>query len=292
MKEQKEFKHFVITRMNVDWGISRPRTDRNEPEFLDKRFKLFEEICIPSIAAQTNKDFIWLFLLDSAIPESYRERVYKYDPGVKFIPIYVESKDTLLDEVKQVVKTHTHETHKYLMTTSLDSDDAIAKDFLQLVQNEFNRQDFEFINFPFGYLYRVADQKLYLREWLSSPFHTLIEKYDDSFETVLKYGHDYIKQYQHKQVITRPVWLMFAHGSNVRTNFDVSAAWQPLERLGSNFAVDLKPSKSSPVDQVKEILREIYRVCISQKEWDTGKVKVRKVVNIVSPAVIRLLRRI
>jgi hypothetical protein len=292
MQEQKEFKHFVITRMNVDWQISRPRGDRNDPEFLSKRFALFEQICLPSVAAQTHKNFVWLMLLDAGLPDEFREKVAKYCAAVQLTPIYVRSRETLLESVKQVVKKHTDEDCKYLITTSLDSDDAISKNFLQLVQAQFREQEFEFINFPFGYLYRASEQKLYLREWLTSPFYTLIESYTGDFKTVLEYGHTEISDYNNCQIVAEPIWLMVAHGNNVRTNFDVSAAWQPVNRLGSNFAVDLDFPESSRLKSLKKMAIEIYNVLRSNKEWDTLKVKVRKISNIISPSTVRTLRKV
>jgi len=292
MQTQKEFRHFVITRMNVDWQISRPRSDRNDPEFLNRRFALFEQICLPSVKAQTNKEFLWLMLLDAALPNQFKEKVEKYRSSVQLVPVYVESRETLLDSVRRVIREHTNEECKYLITTSLDSDDAISKDFLQLVQAQFRQQEFEFVNFLFGYLYRIGEQKLYLREWLTSPFYSLIESYNDEFKTVLKYGHTQINEYNNCQIVAEPLWLMVAHGNNVRTNFDVSAAWQPVNRLGSNFAVDLDFPKSSKLKVFKGMATEIYSVLRSRKKWDTAKVKVRKISNIISPSAIRVLRRI
>lgn len=290
--QTQEFKHFIITRMNVDWQISRPRSDRNEPEFLSRRFALFEQICLPSITAQTNRNFTWLMLLDAALPTQFKERVEKYCSIAQLVPIYIESRETLLNSVRQVVREDTDQNCKYLITTSLDSDDAISKDFLQLVQNQFRKQEFEFINFPFGYLYRVSEQKLYLREWLTSPFHTLIESYQGDFKTVLEYGHTEISNYKTCQIVAEPVWLMVAHGNNVRTNFDVSAAWQPVNRLGSNFAVNLDFPKSSRLKSLKRMTVEILNVVRSNKEWDTLKVKTRKISNIISPSTVRTLRKV
>jgi hypothetical protein len=292
MQTQKEFKHFVITRMNVDWQISRPRSDRNDPEFLSRRFALFEQICLPSVKAQTNKNFLWLMLLDAALPAQFKEKVEKYRSIVGLIPVYVESRETLLDSVRRVVREHTDAECKYLITTSLDSDDAISKDFLQLVQAQFRQQEFEFVNFLFGYLYRTSEQKLYLREWLTSPFYSLIESYNDDFKTVLEYGHTQVNEFNNCQIVAEPLWLMVAHGNNVRTNFDVSAAWQPVNRLGSNFAVDLDFPESSKLKVFKEMVTEIYSVLKSKKEWDTTKVKVRKISNIISPSTVRILRKI
>ena len=54
------FQHFLVTRINVDWNISKPRSqeERNSTDFLSYRLDLFEKICYPSVNAQINKNFI------------------------------------------------------------------------------------------------------------------------------------------------------------------------------------------------------------------------------------------
>lgn len=285
------FKHFLITRINVDWNISRPCDDRNSVEFLNHRFNLFEEICYPSVIAQDNKNFTWLILLDSELPSQFKERVNQYNSPIKLIPIYVENRNTLLQSVREAIVDNTGEGYEHLITTNIDSDDAVTSDFVTLIQNYFNSQDFEFINFPFGYLYRFDNQELYLREWLTSPFYTLVEGFNN-FKTVLQYEHIEIKNYRNRQIVTKPMWLMTAHGKNVRTNFDVSAAWQPLYRMGSNFPASLDlPSKSS-LEYVKETYFALDQVCKSRKQWDTGNVKLRKIINILWPSLFRFFRKI
>lgn len=288
------FKHFIITRMNVDWHLSKHRTDRNHPDFLTHRFKLFEEVCYPSVLSQNNKNFTWIILFDAALPILFKQKVENYcshAEEVEIIPVYIQSKMTLLNTVKENIKLKLSNETEYLITTSLDSDDAISKNFISLIQENFSRQELGFINFPFGYLYRTQEQNLYLREWLTSPFYTLIENLND-FKTVLQYRHTEIKHYRNRQIITKPVWLMIAHGKNVRTNFDVSAAWQPLYRLGSDFTINLEFPSKSRNSYLKEIIGAVYQVYASRKKWDTQKIKVRKIINILSPALMRFTRRL
>lgn len=294
MKHSKLFEHFLITRMNVDWNLSRHRHDRNSPDFLDHRFNLFEKICYPSVLSQTNKIFFWIILFDAALPISFKQKVERYcsqASKIKIIPVYVQDKNTLINTVRKVIKQNISNEKRYLITTSIDSDDAISNNFVSLVQEKFSSQDFEFINFPFGYLYRIKEQNLYLREWLTSPFYTLIENIND-FKTVLQYNHTEIKKYRNRQIITKPVWLMIAHGENVRTNFDVSAAWQPLYRLGSDFTINLEFPSKSRNSYLKEIIGAVYQVYASRKKWDTQKVKVRKIINILSPSLVRFTRKL
>ncbi|HHP7229787.1 MAG TPA: glycosyltransferase [Xenococcaceae cyanobacterium] len=234
-----DFQYFLLTRINVDGWFNRPRTkeERNTKDFLDHRFSIFEKTCYPSVQSQTKTNFIWLVLCDDMLPEAYRQRLETYNSIVKIIPIYITSKDTLLETVYQVIISNFTNTTKYLITTNLDSDDIIAKNFIATVLQKFNQQSFEFINFPFGYLYNLNTRVLFLREWHTASCHTLIEKIqkNNKFDTALKYSHIDINKYNLRQVIMKPMWLMTVHGKNDRTAFDVNAAWQPIFRLEERF---------------------------------------------------------
>lgn len=290
----QQFQHFLITRMNIDWKLSktRPPEVRNSLEFLDHRFEIFEKTCYPSVQAQTQKNFVWIILLDVGTPESFRTRIQSYSSKIKIIPIYVEHKDTMLQQLKSVIDEYILESTTHLITTNLDSDDVISKNFISTLQSQFKGQDFEFINFLFGYLYRMDEQRLYLREWLTAPCHTLVENYrqNQDYQTVLQYSHATIVLDKTRQVITEPMWLMTVHGQNVRTRLDVAAAWQPLSRLGNDFETMIDFPKRPLSTTVQDIFKETLKAISSQHSWDTPKVKVRKVMNILFPGLIRLNR--
>ncbi|NJR38411.1 MAG: hypothetical protein HC781_05665 [Leptolyngbyaceae cyanobacterium CSU_1_4] len=287
------FQHFLITRMNVDWDVLKLRSprERNSFEFLNHRFNIFEKTCYPAIKAQTNPHFIWLILCDEGLPEKFRERLAQYEPTLKMIPVYISSKETFLTTLKSAIAARLLPSTQHLITTNIDSDDVLSKKFVAVTQQQFRGQDFEFINFPFGYLYRFQEQKLYLREWLTSSCHTLIEQ-RQNFQTALSYPHHEVASHKTRQVITCPMWLMTVHGKNLRTQFDVSAAWQPLARLGDRFSLDLDAPEQSWVERLREIVTEVFNVLSSQREWDTGRVKARKIMNILFPPLIRGMRNL
>lgn len=287
------FQHFLITRMNVDWDVSKPRSpqERNSFEFLNHRFNIFEKTCYPAINAQTNPNFIWLILFDIGLPEEFRKRLAKYDSSLKIVPVYINSKETFLMSLKGAIAGHLSPSTDHLITTNIDSDDVLSRNFVAATQQQFRGQDFEFINFPFGYLYRFQEQRLYLREWLTSSCHTLIEQ-RQNFQTALTYPHHKTISNKTRQMITRPMWLMTVHGENVRTQFDVSAAWQPIGRLGNDFCSDIDFPKQSWAETLKEIPAEVLNVISSQRDWDNPKVKARKITNILFPQLIRGMRKL
>jgi Putative rhamnosyl transferase len=288
-----QFQHFLITRMNVDWDVVQLRSqqERNSFEFLEHRFNIFEKTCYPAIQAQTNRNFIWLILFDIELPIAFRERFARYTSDLKILPVYISSKDTFLQTLRDAISERLSPTTDHLITTNIDSDDLLSKKFVAATQQQFSGQDFEFINFPFGYLYRFQEQRLYLREWLNSPCHTLIEK-RQNFQTALTCAHNQILAYRTRQVITRPMWLMTVHGKNVLTQFDVSAAWQPLSRMGHDFGSTIDFPTPSWMETLQAIPIEVLSIMTSQREWDTPKVKARKITNVLMPQVIRGVRKL
>jgi hypothetical protein len=279
--------------MNVDWDVLKLRSpqERNSLEFLNHRFNIFEKTCYPAIKAQTNPNFIWLILFDVGLPEEFRERVAKYEPTLKITPVYIDSKETFLMMLRSAITAHLLPSTNHLITTNIDSDDILSNNFVAATQQQFREQDFEFINFPFGYLYRFQEQRLYLREWLTSPCHTLIEQ-RQNFQTALTYPHHEVASNKTRQVITCPMWLMTVHGENLRTQFDVSAAWQPIARLNNNFCSEIDFPKQNWAKTLRETFREVLDVLSSRKIWDNLQVKARKITNILFPPLIRGLRKL
>lgn len=206
------FQHFLVTRISGDWNISKSRSlqEWNSIDLLNHKFDIFEKTCYPSVNAQITNNFIWLILCDYDLPNKFKERIEDYYSKIKIIPVYINSQETLLNTLKRKITENILKQTTHIITTNIDSDHVVSEYFISSIQNQFQSQAFEFINFPFGYLYQLNEQKLVLREWLTSPFSTLIEKYEN-FETVLKYYHDRIPSNKTRQIITTPMWLMTTH---------------------------------------------------------------------------------
>lgn len=287
-----EFRHFLITRLNIDGYFCQPMPPevRNDLDYLDYRLQVFEKTCFPSVNAQSNKNFQWLFLVDAQTPASVIERIEQYNCEPSLQIVVIANKETCLQTVREAIDGRIDDATPYLITTNLDSDDIIHNDFIANVQKQFRQQDFEFINFPFGYLYQINNRRLYLREWLHASVYSLIERSDKAIDTVLNYDHTKISNYAIAQVFTQPMWLMTAHQKNVRTRFDVSAAWQPISRTKGHFTTRLDFPQPSKLAEIRDSFLEAWKV-FTNKTWvDRPKVKLRKVVNIFFPSFLRAFR--
>jgi hypothetical protein len=89
-----------------------------------------------------------------------------------------------LANVSEGVLSHRKEETEYLITTKIDNDDALHKDFIKTIQENFNKQKFEFISFPYGYVFHI--DKIYLLKYLENPFVTLVEKIMETKEMDLQ----------------------------------------------------------------------------------------------------------
>jgi Putative rhamnosyl transferase len=211
------FNHFFLTKFNVrSFPDLRPGCD---PEWLKNRFELFDQFCFPSVSHQSNQNFKWIVFFDIDTPDEFKKKIAEYsERWSNFIPLYLDCPlpyGQFPDSVREVVRSVIPEDCEYLITTWLDNDDAIHKDYVQMIQDEFSQQECETINFVFGY--QLSNTKLYFDFELANHFISLVEKYvPDSFHTCLCKPHKEIYEIckSAKKILCKPVWIEVVHGSN------------------------------------------------------------------------------
>ncbi len=212
-----QFNHFFLTKFNVrSFQDLRPGC---EPIWLENRFQLFDQFCFPSVRNQSNQKFKWLVFFDVDTPPVFQQKISKYfEQWTNFIPVYLDCPlpyGQFPDEVREVVRKYIPDDCEYLITTWLDNDDAIHRDYVQMIQDNFDRQESETINFIFGY--QLCDGKLYFDFEIANHFISLIEKYEPtSFKTCLCRPHKAIYKVCHsaRKIICKPAWIEVVHASN------------------------------------------------------------------------------
>lgn len=250
------FTHLLLTRFNLRWG---PQYSAPGEEWLAHRFELFERFCYPSVRAQSNQNFRWLVWFDTATPDAFRGRIEGYARWDNFVPLYLEIYD--LEVIREQVSRMIGPA-PFLITTRLDNDDALCRDFVDLVQRNFRRQECEFLNFPYGYVWH--EQKIYLSKQLSNPFISLIERGDGRPRTVWYGNHRRVAQLGSlRQVRSGPAWLQVVHERNLLN--EVQGIRRPITRLAGGFtirAVTPPPEEnrlSLAIDQARGYVREFKR---------------------------------
>lgn len=130
-------KVFGYTRFSYfgrnDTKISRTIADDEQrfealynPKRMEQRFHMFENLCLPSLRAQINKEFKHIIVASDVMPEVYKERLNKSVADVKQIEVLYSSEEhvtyALNPRIKELVKGETANTVHF----RLDDDDAIC----------------------------------------------------------------------------------------------------------------------------------------------------------------------
>lgn len=204
--------HVILTRFNIA-SPGREVAIRNSPGWLDRRFGLFEQFCLPSIAGQTERNFHWLIYFDKDTPAEFRDRIERDRQIFNFTPRYVAmfDKAMIADDVRALAQPG----EDLILTTRLDNDDALSNDFVARVQDVAkDARAKTVLNFTQGIAMRKG--RLYTAADHSNPFTTLVERDLAGVETIwAKPHHELGHKWEIAQVDGRPVWLQVVHGENV-----------------------------------------------------------------------------
>lgn len=231
------FKHFVLTVFNV--RLSHGGAVAPDRDWLEHRFRLFEEFCFPSVQAQTRADFTWFVFFDSSTPDEFKRRIERYTVLRQFVPCFVSEVmgiESFSSMKASLIAPYLPFGVTHVITSNLDNDDALHAHFVENVQKEFSGQDFEFLNFSNGFLYDKEQERLYVRKHFSNPFVSLIERTEHA-RTVWCAPHpEMAKLGRVRQLETEPMWLQVIHGRNV-SNSIADAHRVPLSRRMEGFPV-------------------------------------------------------
>lgn len=213
------FQHFIITRFNLPH--INYKTDKNKvkvltDEWLRFRLDLFKKYCFPSIANQTNQDFVWLAYFDSKSPQYLLDEI-KYFSRVlpSFKPFFCdeieEVKPALLIDIRSYLKSET--TH--IITTEIDNDDAINRNFVQLVQSKFKPSPLSCIDTINGVCMSIDPffilSKYQLR---GTPFISVIEEVTN-FRTLIVRNHSHWVDTDFIEIHDENMWLQVIHSKNI-----------------------------------------------------------------------------
>lgn len=203
------FDHVIVTRFSVRFGDYPPPHD----EWLRYRWAFFSDALAPAVAAQTVSDFRWLVYFDIDTPDWLREEIEEIREGL-FTPVFVPS-------WSDRVARHTVAdiaTAPYLITTRIDSDDAIATRFVADIQSRFDRQESMYINLLCG-LQVERTGEIYRYDEPSNPFLSYVERREDAvLPRTVFYDLRHGQSRGHADmlsVVGPPRWMQIIHGVNL-----------------------------------------------------------------------------
>lgn len=202
--------HIIFTRFNVRSG-GKEKSIRDKTGWLKERYELFDIYCFPSVAAQSQTDFIWIVFFDDQTPEEYVKQNEIYHLKFpNFHPVYVSEWTTEI--VRGKLQEVIPDGAEWLLTTRLDNDDGLHKDFIKTLRAS-SFTDKTYFNFPDGLTY--SDGNGYKHRDESNAFLSYVEPVEN-FEGVWKHAHpEVIKKFHVEQLSLPYAWLQVIHGGNV-----------------------------------------------------------------------------
>lgn len=130
-----------------------------EPERLEGRLKYFETITLPSLVDQTDRDFRMMVLSSELMPEPFQARLRELLNdmlGADRVQLMFRPKGSAGQYLRDAVNESMAD--KIVAQTVLDDDDAVAKDFVEMLRyygplalaDDHNPDDYVFLSFPRG----------------------------------------------------------------------------------------------------------------------------------------------
>ncbi|MBO6880403.1 glycosyltransferase [Winogradskyella sp.] len=266
------FKHYLITRFNLrnkNWDVTKNNETLLTREWMTHRIGLFSNFCLPSVASQTNKDFQWLLFFDQTTDEDFKQELETLlKPYPHFKSFYVDGMDAFHPSIKAYVSEDSKDS-SYIITSRIDNDDCIHKEYIDTIQQQFTSQDFMAIDVLKGYSLQISPEiMLGKKEHIFNPFISLIEKNVEP-KTVWFSDHNMWKKESRRiEIANKRLWMSIIHEKNKVNEFDGydNVNWNSIK---SDFIV------SKSVD--KKVTSEI----IPHSQWRYLSFKNKLYVNYV-----------
>ena len=207
------FHHVLMTRFNLATP-GREFSIRTQPGWLEGRFDLFEQYCLPSVAAQTSHDFDWVIYFDIDTPQEFKDRIATLQKVFAFRAFYTPmfGRTGWQDSIRSEIAPRT----PFLLTTRLDSDDALATTFFERLHTEIAVQGHApgAYNFRNGLIRR--GEAVYKMAHDSNPFFSFLEINDAAIRTAPGIHHMAIDETGPVvQIDGPPAWMQVVHDTNV-----------------------------------------------------------------------------
>lgn len=218
-------KKYTAIRYNTATGFNPGQWDGQgranlDPVWLVERLALFDTYCAPSLESQTLKDFCVLIAFDAHTHENYIRTVCDCVKGVETKPVLIDAGANYNDRFNAFVQDDTDA--EFVALTRLDSDDALAPDFMERVDH-YARREIEkgleeplYIAFPHGQNFDTATRRYTRHEYAASAFGTLVERRAPAMKGVYSEGHTKIATRYNTVVAASKSaqWCIVIHDNN------------------------------------------------------------------------------
>lgn len=235
-------RHIITTRYNLPLTFSNSDTAsvRAKETWLKNRKILFDKYCLPTLQAQTEKNFKWFIGFAPDTPPEYYD--YLEDTAT---PIFAETRK----QFREKIVAELDKGRKDTIISRLDNDDGLAKSFVETVQKMssgiFAASDSvgmpHVLNFRRGYEIDDRSGEVFTRDFPNSSFFSFLQKSCDAYEIFnLDAGHHahVSKSFPVTNVsLSKPMWLISVHGDNIGNSIVGKKINSDDSQLGDFFGV-------------------------------------------------------
>ena len=240
-------KHFLVTRFNVRASIEKVSISQSDA-WLSHRFELFEKYCLPSVKNQSNQNCTWCVLFNTGTPQKYKEKVKKISNSYNnFMPIFINESSEINPALSRFIASNIEESDQYIITTRLDNDDLIHKQFIDTIQELFYPTNGMVIDLRKGYQVSIEKDNLEIRKYyhLFNHFISLVED-STNFLTVMSRNH-FLWRDSKSIVVSdnKRLWIELVHSKNKANR--VKREFSLIPKIQSNdfgLSLDLKTDRT------------------------------------------------
>lgn len=214
-------KHFLITRFNLRMNSDQPMVKEDSvmsEDWLAHRFALFENYCLPSVVNQNNKNFRWLIFFDLYTPEEYVLRIERITKKYDFIKtIFIDGMKVFHSSLKAVIIENS-KFDDLIITTRLDNDDIIHRNFIDTIQTTFPSEHNTVIDLQNGYQMLLTNKKIRIKEdvFYGNQFISYVEKVSANIQTVMSREHrEWRRHENYLHYKEKRLWIEVVHSKNL-----------------------------------------------------------------------------
>ncbi|KKB11798.1 hypothetical protein VE25_11405 [Devosia geojensis] len=260
---------------------------RARPKWLQRRVELFESYCLPSLRAQTERNFHWIIYFDTESPSWLRDRILAWQTLAPIQPFFrtaVSDAERVAD-IRAVVGQPADE----LLTTNIDNDDGLSIDFVERLANYRRRQERCALYFEFGLI--KSEQRLYLQRDPDNAFCSVLETWDVPLTCWAAAHNELGRLIPQATIGGAPAWLQVIHDTNVSNRVQgrrVSAgaylaqftglATLP-EPSGPELAIDCWIDR--PLRSARRLVRRTAKAAIIRLSGRQGGERVKYLVQFI-----------
>jgi hypothetical protein len=219
-----QFRHYIITVFNMSTYDPASPIFKTADKWTEHRIKLFATFTLPSVIGQTCQNFTWFLLVDERTPWLYKQMLesIKYK-NLKIL--YTQCANIDHVHICKKILENIEPGDYDLITTELDSDDAIHRDTVQKIQYWYApRPESWMIVFPHGLILDLPEKQLFVMEY-QHHLPTLIENTFNA-QTVYYRENSEIPVKVREHIFGTPYWLQVVHSKN---------AGNTMESTGSRY---------------------------------------------------------